>query len=67
MDRDEEWDLRLSPARYLLDHRAGTRADLARRLVTNDVKRVYRRRMMLLRLSLIAFNTLCEQLGKDAL
>jgi hypothetical protein len=67
MDRDEEWDLRLSPARYLLDHRAGTRADLARRLVTNDVKRVYRRRMTLLKLSLIAFNTLCEQLGKDAL
>ena len=67
MDTHEEWDLRTPPARYLLDHRVGTRADLARRLVANDLKGIQRRRMTLLKLSLIAFNTLCEQLGKDAL
>jgi hypothetical protein len=67
MDEHDQWDLKLSPARYLLDHRAGTRADLARRLVANDLKGIRRRRITLLRLCLIAFNALCEQLGKDAL
>ena len=67
MNEHEQWELKLSPARYLLDHRVGTRADLARRLVANDLKGIYRRRITLLKLSLIAFNTLCEQLGKDAL
>ena len=67
MNEHDPWELKLSPARYLLDHRVGTRADLARRLVANDLKGIHRRRMTLLKLSLIAFNTLCEQLGKDAL
>ena len=67
MNEHEQWELKLSPARYLLDHRLGTRADLARRLVAQDLKGIHRRRMTLLKLSLIAFNTLCEQLGKDAL
>ena len=67
MDEHESWELKLSPANYLLDHRAGTRANLARRLVINDLKGIRRRRLTLLRLSLIAFNTLREQLGKDAL
>ena len=67
MNEHDPWELKLSPARYLLDHRVGTRADLARRLVAHDLKGIHRRRITLLRLSLIAFNTLCEQLGKDAL
>jgi hypothetical protein len=67
MNEHDLWDLRLSPARYLLDHRTGNRADLARRLVANDLKGMRRRRVTLLRLSLIAFNILSEQLGKDAL
>ena len=36
MNEHDPWKLKLSPARYLLDHRGGTRADLARRLVAND-------------------------------
>jgi len=67
MDVHDQWDLKLSPARYLLDHRVGTRADLARRLVAHDLKGIHRRRITLLKISLIAFNILCEQLGKDAL
>jgi len=67
MNEHDPWELKLSPARYLLDHRVGTRAGLARWLVANDLKGIHRRRITLLKLSLIAFNTLCEQLGKDAL
>ncbi len=67
MNENELWDLKLSPARYLLDHRVGTRADLARRLVAHDLKGIRQRRITLLKLSLIAFNALCDQLGKDAL
>jgi hypothetical protein len=63
MNEHDPWELKLSPARYLLDHRVGTRADLARWLVANDLKGIHRRRITLLKLSLIAFNTLCEQLG----
>ncbi|MGA2107758.1 MAG: hypothetical protein ABSH25_08935 [Syntrophorhabdales bacterium] len=65
MDQHEEWDLKMSPARYLLDRRRGTHADLAQRLVKTDLDKIRRRRLTLLRLSLIAFNVLSEQLGKD--
>jgi hypothetical protein len=65
MDYEERWDLRMSPARYLLDHRRGTHADLARRLVAPGLNKTHRRRMTLLRLCLVAFNVLCEQLGKN--
>ena len=67
MNEHDLWDLRLSPARYLLDHRVGTRADLARRLVAHNLKGMRLRRITLLRLSLITFNILFEQLGKDAI
>jgi len=65
MDTREGWDLRMPPARYLLHHRRGTHGDLARRLVKADLDKARQRRLTLLRLSLIAFNVLCEQLGRD--
>ena len=65
MDACEEWDLRMSPARYLLHHPRGTHADLARRLVKADLEKTCRRKITLLRLSLIAFTVLCRHLGKD--
>jgi hypothetical protein len=65
MGKHEQWDLKVSPTRYLLDRRRGTHADLARRLVTADLNKTHRRRIALLTLSLIAFNVLSEHLGKD--
>ena len=67
MSKHEQWDLKLSPAKCLLHHRRGTHADLALRLVTADLNKTRRHRITLLKLSLIAFNVLCEQLGKDTL
>ena len=65
MGNDERWDLKMPPARYLLHHRRGGHGDLAQRLVKTDLDRIRRRRLTILRLSLIAFNVLCRQLGKD--
>ena len=65
MGKHEQWDLKVSPTRYLLDRRRGTHADLALRLVTADLNKTRRRRITLLKLSLIAFNVLSEHLGKD--
>jgi hypothetical protein len=65
MDAREEWDLKMSPARYLLHHRSGTHGDLARRLVKADLEKTRRRKITLLRLSLVACNVLCGHLGKD--
>ena len=42
MSKDEEWDLTVSPARYLLRTHHGTRVDLARRLVTADLNKEHR-------------------------
>jgi hypothetical protein len=67
MGKREQWDLKVSPARYLLDRRRGTHADLALRLVTADLNKTRRRRVTLLKLALIAFSVLCEQLGKDVM
>jgi len=67
MSKHEQWDLKLSPAKCLLDHRRGTHADLALRLVTADLNKTRRHRITLLKLSLIAFNVICEQLGKDTI
>ena len=67
MRKHEQWDLKVSPAKCLLNHRRGTHADLARRLVTNDLSKTRRRKVTLLKLALIAFNVLCEQLGKDTI
>jgi len=65
MSKDEQWNLKLSPATYLLHHRRGTHADLARRLLKTDLEKARQRRLTLLRLSLIAFNVLSEHLGRD--
>ena len=65
MDNDGQWDLRMPPARYLLHHRRGTHADLARQLVKTDLDKTRRRRLTLLKLSFIAFNVLSEHIGKD--
>ena len=65
MGNDEQWDLKMPPARYLLHHRRGGHGDLAQRLVKTDLDKTRRRRLTILRLSLIAFNVLCRQLGKD--
>ena len=65
MGEHEQWDLKMPPARYLLHHRRGGHGDLAQRLVKTDLDKIRRRRLTLLRLSLIAFNVLSEQLGKD--
>jgi len=67
MGKREQWDLKVSPARYLLDRRRGTHADLALRLVTADLNKTRRRRVTLLKLALIAFSVLCEQLGMDVM
>ena len=65
MGNDEQWDLKMPPARYLLHHRRGGHGDLAQRLVKTDLDKTRRRRLTILRLSLIAFNVLCRQLGRD--
>lgn len=60
MGKDEQWDLKVSPARHLLRRHQGTHVDLARRLVTADLNKTHQRRIALLTLSLIAFNVLCD-------